>query len=189
MFDSAKYRKMIESDLAGLLNLQKEHQKRVDENSKRKEEAESKAKELEKKAQEIQHQIERLKEMAATLDTPVNGFVPRQRGNTTTAAMYGFNKSLIEPGIGIIRGVRAVVHGVNRKRLQPPDVRDILVESGFPNSKNLLSEIHAALRRLVDRGEVAPVKFPGSTKIVGYRSRGMRGRLSDKTKAKKNTSE
>lgn len=146
MFDSAKYRKMIEGDLAELLKLQKgvEAQRK---------QAAAKTKELEKEAAVIQHQINRLKEMAATVDTPVNGFAARRREVTGTAFMFGFDTSLIKPRMGIIRGVRAVVHGVN-KRVRPPDVRDILVECGFPDSKNLLPEIHAALRRLVKQGEV-----------------------------------
>lgn len=176
MFDSEKYRNMIEGDLAELLK----HHKRVEAQRK---EVETKAKELEKEATVIQHRINSLKEMAATLDVPRNGFVRPPDDLATTAAMYRFKKSLIKPDRGLIKNVRTLVHGVGRHRLSPPDVRDILVECGFPDTKNLLSEIHAALRRLKERGEVAPVKFANSTKIVGYRSRGLLGmRLSNGTK-------
>ena len=162
MLNSAKYRKMINGDLAELLK----HQKRVEAQKK---EAQAKARELEKQADVIQRQIDRLKEMAAAVDTPLNGVAPRRRTVTGTAAMFGFKKSQITPRMGIIRGVRAVVHGVNKQGVRPPDVRDILVECGFQNSKNLLSEIHAALRMLVERREVTIVKSPNGRK-VGYTS-------------------
>lgn len=183
MFDSAKYRKMIESDLAELQRLQKEHEKRVEENSKRQKETQIKAKELERQGDQIQRQIDCLKQMAQSLDTPVSKFLRRQDESAVTAEMFNFKKSLIEPDRGLIKNVRAIMHGVGRHRMQPPDVRDILVECGYPNSKNLLSEIHAALRRLEKRGEITTVKLFDGRKM-GYRSKGILGKRRSNTTEK-----
>jgi hypothetical protein len=136
-------------------------------------------KEIEGRQKEINHEIgsrqKLLAHLNACLEQQKDGIVPARREDASTAAMFQFRKSLVKPARGLIKNVRAVMHGVGRQRLSPPDVRDILVECGYPDSKNLLSEIHAAVRRLVKRGEIAPVRFPTGPQIVGYRSRGLRG--------------
>src|SRR5438309_1796463 len=56
--------------------------------------------------------------------------------------------------ISLTQAVRGVVHTASGAIL-PTEVRDRLVESGIrKHSANLLSEVHAALKRLQDRGEL-----------------------------------
>jgi hypothetical protein len=153
MVDLAEYRRMkkqVERDMADLVQ---------ERNA------------MEERRNQIDHQIDSLEKLSAHLDTCLD-HAKSNKASDSHAYLWREHKPQIQPEMGIIKAVRAVLHGAHRKRLQPPDVRDILLESGFQNSKNFLPEIHAALRRLASRGELTAIKFG---KRTAYRSRGMRG--------------
>lgn len=120
-------------------------------------------------------ELDRMKRVRAALVSYVE--YKEKEGRTpdefrrTSAALFSLTDSNVSPDMGIIKAVRAVVHGAGKRRVLPTEIRDTLVESGFPKSGNLLSEIHAALRRLAERKEIAPVRVGKKT---AYRSRGAR---------------
>jgi hypothetical protein len=69
-------------------------------------------------------------------------------------------------GMSLIEKVHTIVDA--KQRVFPTDVRDRLVASGVVETGNLLPEIHAALRRLADRGEIKRKKVGNRTE---YRSK------------------
>ncbi len=144
MVDLAEYRKMKHKVEADLAQLAQERQK------------------LDERREEIDHEIGSLEKLGANLDACL-----QQEEGDAPARQH---RARIKANMGITDAVRAVVHAAGRKRVLPTEVRDTLVESGFGNSRNLLPEIHAALRRLAASEEFAAVKVGKKT---AYRSRSM----------------
>jgi hypothetical protein len=74
---------------------------------------------------------------------------------STLHEQEGENKS----AISLTQAVRAIVYTEAPGSVLPTEVRDGLIHSGVRRpSANLLSEVHAALRRLWKRGEIEKVR-------------------------------
>lgn len=165
--------------LFGKLAQQAEHDfRRLRQLSK---ELEVEKKKVQKHNERLLQQLRKFAELQASVSDQINDYkefrasihasIKRAENRQKYGMPLGTN---LTPRVGIIKNVQAIVHRAHPRPLLPTDVRDVLVDSGFGDSPNLLPEVHAALRRLATRGEVVVVPV-GRRKA--YRSKGTRGIL------------
>jgi len=115
-------------------------------------------KENEKRQKEIDHEIAGLEKLRSHLDTCLDQLV---------SSAFPDRRAHITSDMGIVKAVRSFVYSHRGQIVLPTTIRDGMVEVGFKKTVNLLPEIHAALRRLKERGEIKDGMFG---KRKGYRS-------------------
>lgn len=111
--------------------------------SKMKEEVQGEMARLAQERERMDDEITRLKKLLADLDActrleRIDGVSASQRQ---------------EPDMQIIEAVRTVVRRNSPRSVSPTEIRDRLLRKGYKRA-HLLTDIHGALRRLRERGEV-----------------------------------
>ena len=143
MLDEHEYRRMknrVDGDLAHLAQERKD---------------------LDERRAEIDSECANLEKLNTHLDACIKE--KRKAGSPANDTRYP-----ITADMGITEAARRVVWGARGRIIPPTEVRDRMVEVGFKKTHNLLTEIHAALRRLEKQGDIHKKERSGKKGYMGY---------------------
>lgn len=118
-------------------------------------------KDLDDRRAEIDREFASLEKLKAHLDACI-------KEEKKAGASANETRFRITAAMGITEAVRNVVWGARGRIVAPTEVRDRMVGVGFKNTRNLLTEIHAALRRLAQQREIHKKERGGKKGYMGY---------------------
>ena len=112
----------------------------------------------------VQGEMARLEQARKRIDDAINGLkqvLADLNASTRQERIDSVSVSQTpQPDMHIIEAVRKAVRSKFPSSVSPPEIRDRLLRKGF-NRSHLLTDIHGALRRLRERGEVRRHRVSG----------------------------